>query len=345
MSRRRGRFLNPFGLAFLDVMSCGLGAAVLIFLIVDHSLAERAEAAESGELDAQLLEREVDAADARARAHRRQAKQLERELRALAGRRVAAIRAQAELQADRPEGTDAEALIRQLREREREVAAARQSRQLLEREREARRQYTAGFRVAGRRILVLVDRSASMTDRRIAAAVRNKYLPEERRRETVKWRWTRSILEWLLAHLPADAQYQVVGYADEARPALGGGWLQAADAETLARVRDAVRGWVPDGGTRLDRALAAARQMKPAPDAVYLLTDGLPTRGESWFKRAKVSAAQRQEFFEEAVAGARGPAHHVILLPLEGDPNAAGLYWRFAMRTGGQFLAPAEDWP
>lgn len=345
MARRRGFFLNAFGLAFLDVMSCGLGAAVLIFLIVDYSLTERAEAAESGELDARLLQERVAAADARTRAHRRQEKQLERELRALAARRAAAVRARAELPAELPQGADAEALIRRLREREREVAEARAGRQLLERELEARRQYAAGFRVEGRRILVLVDRSASMTDRRIAAAVRNQYLPAERRREAVKWRWTRSILEWLLAHLPEDAQYQVLGYADEAHPALGGGWLEAADGETLARVRDAVRGWVPDGGTRLDRALAAARKMSPAPDAVYLLTDGLPTRGESWFKRAKVSAAKRQEFFEEAVADVRGPAHHVILLPLEGDPNAAGLYWRFAMRTGGQFLAPAEDWP
>lgn len=345
MARRRGLFLNAFGLSFLDVMSCGLGAAVLIFLLVDYRLTERAEAAESGELDARLIEQEVAAADARTRAHRRQAKQLERELRELAARRTAAARARAELPADLPQGADAEALIERLRARAEEVAAARAGRQLLERELEARRQYAAGFRVEGRRILVLVDRSASMTDRRIAAAVRNKYLPDERRRETVKWRWTRSILEWLLAHLPEDAQYQVYGYADEARPAVGGGWLEAADGATMERVRAAVRGWVPDGGTRLDRALAAARKMSPAPDAVYLLTDGLPTRGKSWFKRAKVSAAKRQEFFEEAAAGARGPAHHVILLPLEGDPNAAGLYWRFAMRTGGQFLAPAEDWP
>ena len=341
MARRRAFFLNAFGLSFLDVMSCGLGAAVLIFLLVDYRLTE---AAESGEPDEQLR-KEVAATDAETRAHRRQAKQLERKLRELDAQRTAAIRTRAELQADRPEGADTKALIKRLRAREREVAEARAGRQLLERVLEARRQYAAGFRVEGRRILVLVDRSASMTDRRIAAAVRNKYLPAERRRETVKWRWTRSILEWLLAHLPEEAQYQVLGYADEARPALGGGWLEAADGDTMERVREVVRGWVPDGGTRLDRALAAARKMSPAPDAVYLLTDGLPTRGQSWFKRAKVSAAERQEFFEEAVAGARGPAHHVILLPLEGDPNAAGLYWRFAMRTGGQFLAPAEDWP
>ena len=337
MARRRALFLNAFGLSFLDVMSCGLGAAVLIFLLVDYRLTEAAE---------QPLEERIAAADAQTRAHHRQAKKLKRELRELTARRTAAARARAELPAELPQGADAAALIERLREREREVAEARAGRQLLERKREARRQYAAGFRVEGRRILVLVDRSASMTDRRIAVAVRNKYLPDQQqRRETVKWRWTLSILEWLLAHLPEDAQYQVLGYADEAHPALGGGWLEAADGGTMEQVREAVHRWVPDGGTRLDQALAAARKMSPAPDAVYLLTDGLPTRGKSWFKRAKVSAAKRQEFFEEAVAGAHGPAHHVILLPLEGDPNAAGLYWRFAMRTGGQFLAPAEDWP
>ena len=342
MARRRSFFLNAFGLSFLDVMSCGLGAAVLIFLLVDYRLTE---AAESDGLDAPQLKQRVAAADAKTRAHHRQAKQLERELRELGAQRTAAVRTRAELQADRPEAADTKALIERLRASEREVAEARAGRQMLERVLEARRQYAAGFRVEGRRILVLVDRSASMTDRRIADAVRNKYLPDEQRREAAKWRWTRSILEWLLAHLPADAQYQVFGYADEARPAAGGGWLDASDEDTMEQVREAVHRWVPDGGTRLDRALAAARKMEPAPDAVYLLTDGLPTRGKSWFKRAKVSPAKRQEFFEEAVAGARDPAHHVILLPLEGDPNAAGLYWRFAMRTGGQFLAPAEDWP
>ena len=342
MARRRSFFLNAFGLSFLDVMSCGLGAAVLIFLLVDYNLIE---AAESDGLDAQQLKQRAAATDAQTRAHRRQAKQLERKLRELDAQRTAAIRTRAELQADQPEEADTKALIKRLRAREREVAEARAGRQLLERVLEARRQYAAGFRVEGQRILVLVDRSASMTNRRIAAAVRNKYLSDEQRREAAKWRRTRSILEWLLAHLPEDAQYQVFGYADEARPAVGGGWLEAADEDTLEQVREAVHSWVPDGGTRLDRALAAARKMEPAPDAVYLLTDGLPTRGKSWFKRAKVSPAKRQEFFEEAVADAQDPAHHVILLPLEGDPNAAGLYWRFAMRTGGQFLAPAEDWP
>ncbi|MDP7296826.1 MAG: hypothetical protein QGF92_05170, partial [Gammaproteobacteria bacterium] len=31
------RKLNPFNLSFLDIMSCGFGAAILLFLIVKHN--------------------------------------------------------------------------------------------------------------------------------------------------------------------------------------------------------------------------------------------------------------------------------------------------------------------
>jgi hypothetical protein len=35
----------------------------------------------------------------------------------------------------------------------------------------------------------------------------------------------------------------------------------------------------------------------------------------------------------------------VLLLPMEGDPRAAGAYWNLARVRGGTFLAPSKDWP
>ena len=35
---RRKRQASTFNLSFLDIMSCGFGAVVLVFLIIDHSL-------------------------------------------------------------------------------------------------------------------------------------------------------------------------------------------------------------------------------------------------------------------------------------------------------------------
>ena len=344
--RRRNRFLNPFGLAFLDVMSCGLGAAVLLFLIIDHNLTELAQASESGEGDLQLLEQSIQEQEELIAGHQRQVRQLRRELQSLAQQRVAAMTTQAELRARQPQASDTVRLEKELREQKQKLQEAKKSKQLRATEGEGQRQYVAGFRVEGRRILILLDRSASMQDERIASIIRNKFLPVKYQVESYKWRWTRSIFEWVLAHLPKQAQYQVWGFNTAATPVLPkSGWLQAKDEQRMEEVIAAVQGWVPSGGTRLDTTLAKVARMKPRPDAVYLITDGLPTQGKSWFKKNRVSPARRMEFFRAATKGIAGPPFNIVLLPLEGDPAAAGAYWGFAMQTDGQFLAPAEDWP
>ncbi|MEM9313856.1 MAG: VWA domain-containing protein, partial [Pseudomonadota bacterium] len=38
MARRHKRRFTTFNLSFLDIMSCGFGAVVLVFLIIDHSI-------------------------------------------------------------------------------------------------------------------------------------------------------------------------------------------------------------------------------------------------------------------------------------------------------------------
>ena len=344
--RQRHRFLNPFGLAFLDVMSCGLGAAVLLFLIIDHSLTELAQASESGEVDVQLLEQSIQEQEELIAEHQRQTQQLQRELKSLAQQRVTAMTTHAELRAHQPEASDTAQLEKDLREQKRKLQDAIKSKQLRAQEGEGQRQYVAGFRVEGRRILILLDRSASMQDERIATIIRNKFLPIKYQIESYKWRWARSIFEWILAHMPKQAQYQVWGFSTTAAPALsGGGWLQAKDERRMEEVIATVQGWVPSGGTRLDTILEKVARMNPRPDSVYLITDGLPTQGKSWFKKNRVSPAQRMEFFQKATEGITGPPFNIVLLPLEGDPTAAGAYWGFAMKTDGQFLAPAEDWP
>ena len=37
---RRQRTFTTFSLSFLDIMSCGFGAVVLVFMIIDHSIKE-----------------------------------------------------------------------------------------------------------------------------------------------------------------------------------------------------------------------------------------------------------------------------------------------------------------
>ena len=67
--------------------------------------------------------------------------------------------------------------------------------------------------------------------------------------------------------------------------------------------------------------------MRPAPENVFLITDGLPTIGtdEPWFK--KVSGEKRLKLFNRAVQllPDKVPVN-VILFPLEGDPAAASAH-------------------
>ena len=54
------RNFNPLSLAFLDVMSCGFGAVVLIFLILDHSTTVTAtERDPNYAAEVNLLEQEI----------------------------------------------------------------------------------------------------------------------------------------------------------------------------------------------------------------------------------------------------------------------------------------------
>ena len=77
-----------------------------------------------------------------------------------------------------------------------------------------------------------------------------------------------------------------------------------------------------------------------------MLTDGLPTQGKSAPKKYMVSGTQRREFFADAIDNLpRGMSVNSILFPMEGDPEAAAMFWQLGVSTQGAFIAPSRDWP
>ncbi len=107
-----------------------------------------------------------------------------------------------------------------------------------------------------------------------------------------------------------------------------------------------MREYAPDGGTSLENALEALKDFQEKPDNLFLLTDGLPTQGKTASKNHMVTGEQRRRNFLSAVAVLPvGVPVNTILFPMEGDPEAAALYWQFAMATNGAFIAPSRDWP
>ena len=63
-------------------------------------------------------------------------------------------------------------------------------------------------------------------------------------------------------------------------------------------------------------------------------------------KNYMVTGGQRKQFFNEAISRlSPGIPINTILFPMEGDPEAAALYWQLALDTNGAFVAPSRDWP
>jgi hypothetical protein len=103
---------------------------------------------------------------------------------------------------------------------------------------------------------------------------------------------------------------------------------------------------VPRGGTSLYHALQSVQTLRPAPDNIFLLVDGLPTQGQKPPRRATISGKDRVKLFNDAVKVIRTKVPiNVLLFPIEGDPMAPSAYWKLAMATGGSYVSPSKDWP
>ena len=212
------------------------------------------------------------------------------------------------------------------------------------------RQYLTGLKVGGERIAILVDVSASMMDDSVVNVIRLRNMPESRRMAAAKWRRTVATVDWITSQLPAKAQFQAYAFNTQARslvPGTDGKWLPAGDAKALNDALRELRRTVPRDGTSLENAFSALRALSPKPDSIILVTDGLPTQGESPpALRKTIDGEGRLKLFQRAIDRLPpGVPVNVILLPMEGDPLAPGAYWTLARRTDGAFLSPARDWP
>ena len=345
-------------IAFLDVMACGLGAAVLLFLIVKHHAGAAVEpdpverAAANAETLAALRAEAETLAGRIERAQREIAQRTERE--DGAERRRAADRARlADLEREIERAQAANAALR----RRVESVEPRRTDDVIEDVRGGEEEYLLGLRVEGRRIAILIDRSASMTDERLIDIIRRKVRTDAEKRDGPKWRRTVRTARWLLHRLPAGSEVAVVAFNDGATMLHGGGWADGRDRATLRALFDELDALVPTGATNLEAGLQALNRLSPGATDIYVVTDGLPTRslsspgllsGCSRNPKGKVSGECRKLLFAASLRGAappRGRKVHVILLPLEGDPEAAPAFWNWTARTGGVLLAPARGWP
>lgn len=363
-TKSKRRSLNPISLAFLDVMFCGFGAVILIFLILDHTSSQTPseqnpdlaaevnllrEEVRDGELGLVALRNtfsdvsfEVVTAEGLARQIQEQLQTFLQELAALENSSVASEEDIAKLRADL-QALEEELLRLQASAFEQDGNSARQFLG------DGNRQYLSGLFLGGQRILILIDSSASMLDSTLVNIIRTRNMSAERKKQAPKWQRVVKTVDWISTQLPITSRYQIWEFNEELESVLSGdrdNWQEVADRDQLNTAIDNVKEIVPEKGTNLEQVFKAVANMSPRPDNIFLITDGLPTLSDRGSRDALVTPSQRIELYEEAIEELpQGIPVNVVLLPLEGDPSAAAAYWQLAQYTSGSFISPSKDWP
>lgn len=352
-------------MSFLDVMSCGFGAIVLLFLLIDHArqkdIKAIAYAQDSVQTDLTFF----------INAGYRQLQQLQQKLAELTGnietqqQQISAAQIAIE-QANKSIATNEE----KQRAEEQRISKLKNKIKLQETEEKQRRarfdviskqqdsnrfvgktgrQYLSGLKVDGRRVLILVDSSASMLDETIVNVLRRRNMSEARQHQAPKWQRTLRVIDWLETQISPASKFQIHSFNSKSAavlPETAGVWLRFGEGEQFRKASDALKKITPKGGTNLLRAFESIRTLRPIPDNLILLTDSLPTQGSERSHKSTVSGQERLRHFTVARSKLPGKLPvNIILLPMEGDPLAASAYWRLAIQTHGSFIAPAADWP
>lgn len=360
--------VEVFSLSFLDCISCGFGAVVLLFVIINGQVAERARkagdevAGETSRVEEEVLEGRKDLV------RLRNSVEEERETRAILAAEARRVQEALEkLRAEDP-GPAGETVarqesveqlradIRQLEEANRRLAerAAREQPATGQRVRsfvgDGNRQYLTGVKMGGNRVLILLDASASMLGRTYVNVVRFRSMPEARKLRSPKWQQAVRTVDWLTSQVRPGTKVQIYVFNETARSvvdATAGQWITVQDGSELTAAMAALRKVVPEKGTSLVNAFSVVGALDPQPDNIFLVTDGLPTQGEKPPSQVEdVRRERRVKFMVDAVRSLpRRIPVNVMLLPMDGDPDAAGYFWELAVASGGSMLTPSRDWP
>ncbi|MBI2994609.1 MAG: VWA domain-containing protein [Gammaproteobacteria bacterium] len=360
---RARREISTFNLSFLDIMSCGFGAVILLFLIIKHNIDVNVPVpidTDQQASEVRLLEEEILESRENLAKSRNTISDIDDELAVAQGLAARIMEEQKETAALIDElvagatSTDLDGIKARIKEQEQKNEQLRE--ELAKKGEDARRiagegrqQYLTGLKVEGDRLLILLDASASMLDDTIVNVIRFRNMRDEVKRNARKWQKTLRIVEWLAARFPTGSKFQIYAFNTESGSVLAdttGRWLEVRDRAQLDAAVERLRTLVPENGTDLERAFASAARLQPLPDGIILITDGLPTAGPAAPRGPTITSKERLNLFNRALKALPGRVPvNVILTPLEGDPEAAPAMWRLAQATNGTFMSPSPDWP
>ena len=355
---KKNRSFNPFNLSFLDIMSCGLGAVILIFLILKHGESISPDQAQMLEQDIESVKKELTAL----KDSLQEKKNEIADLNTLISDKDDTIKKVSNDLTVEKKLKDK--LLENNKEAQKEIKDIEDSiPDLVARPDDGERQYLTGLKVEGNNIVYLLDTSASMLDENIQNIFRLSLL-DEKSKNTKKWKRAKDSLTWLTARLPNNSKFTILTFNQDVKSHTNNRWINSNNSFEVNGALSSALGEIPQNGTNLEKALQRAKQMFPLPDAVYIITDGLPTLGEPLTKfidkalsgeqrkclrpSSSITPECRHILFQKAKTNylsGKKIKTSTILLPLQGDPRAGSDYWNLGLQTGGTLISPSRDWP
>lgn len=347
---------DGFNLAFLDVMACGLGAIILIFMLVDFQSYDADPQEEVKRMEAELFALDDEKTE------------LQKSLDDVNDKISLFLQGQEDSQQSVGETRVKQQQLQQAIAQEIAVVAELEDQLAATHEQvtasdnisldgTGEQNYLIGLKVDQQNIAILVDKSASMLDETLSGVLRARAKPATDKQLQSKWLRTKRIVQWILARAPANATVTLYAFSEDV-VRLGNADRNAISrqGELQAMLSDLSK-LVPEGGTNLEQGLLAINKANPNMQELYVITDGLPTKGTnrslsnkakcaSFFGRSNtISGECRASLMQSALQIAPAVRTNIVLLPMEGDPQAPDLFWRWSKSTYGMMIAPEGKWP
>ena len=365
--KKQSRSLSSFNLSFLDIMFCGFGAVVLLVLIINsHIVTETKEKVKDLSAEVNRVEKEITAAELYKRELKQEIQSREVQTETVKNN-LNDITKKIEIEQKKEKLSKEQSLalrkhinklqndlkkINQQKWKQKQqldIAINQSGNKVRKYEGQGNRQYLTGLKLGGKRVLILLDSSASMLDQTIVNVIVKRNMPNSIKKAARKWRQAVNTVRWLVANMPASSKVMIVSFNQDAQSLAekhSMQWIKTTDKKNINALFKNLAALVPQKGTNLYRAFATIKKLTGRPDNVILITDGLPTQGHIKTNANKVTPAERIKLSQKAIKIIPGKIPvNTILLPMEGDPMAALIYWKLAIDTKGSFMTPSRDWP
>jgi hypothetical protein len=344
---------NGFNMSFLDVMACGLGAVILIFILVDFKAFTADPNDESQNIEQELAGIENETARVAKsidEINDKIAKQTSKQDDSEQSTQDTTQKQNKMLQSISTEI----AIVADLENQLAGVSKRVDDSSVIAMSGKGEQNFITGMKVEGEQIGLLIDKSASMMGDNLLEVLGKLGVSDSQKVSSAKWIRTKRVAQWLIARLPDKSKVTMVVYSDDAKRLGTGNVSSAAVGDAMDAILKELGNVVPNGGTNLELGLKTLFDANPSLTDVYVVTDGLPTLGgvlplkcRNFISSSQsISSECRKSLFISTVSQIPGNIRvNVILLPIEGDPFASSMYWNWTRSSYGVFLSPAAEWP